>query len=153
MAPILHRLPASVTLATFDLWSHSHLISIKTTILTPSSVDICYFVTSPSLPLTIIFPPCPSSKWIQTIDIESLQNRLLRVCYEHATSARLPRLLLLRPLTVLIKQTRQAVRAIKQSMLPRCLWFEPSKLPSRVKWCTTNLRQQTTRATNLISFK
>ncbi len=42
------------------------------------------------------------------IDIESLQNRLLRVCYVPPTSARLPRLFfsfLLQPLTVLIKQT------------------------------------------------
>ncbi len=49
-----------------------------------------------------------------TIDIESLQNRLLKVCYVPATSASLPRVsfffsfhfLLLRPLTVLMKQTR-----------------------------------------------
>ena len=30
---------------------------------------------------------------------------------------------LLQPLTVLMKQTRQVVRAIKQSILLRCLWF------------------------------
>jgi hypothetical protein len=50
--------------------------------------------------------------WI--IDIESLQNRLLKVCYVPATSASLPRVsfffsllfLLLQPLTVLMKQTR-----------------------------------------------
>jgi hypothetical protein len=48
------------------------------------------------------------------IDIESLQNRLLKVCYVHITSAGLPRLLfLLQLLTVLMKQTRQAVHAIK----------------------------------------
>ncbi len=62
-----------------------------------------------------------------SIDIESLQNRLLKVCYVPATSAGLPRLsfffflFLLRPLTVLMKQTRQVVRAIKQSILLRCL--------------------------------
>jgi len=58
------------------------------------------------------------------MDIESLQNRLLKVCYVPATSAGLPRVrfffsflfMLLRPLTVLMKQTRQAVRAIKQSI-------------------------------------
>jgi len=55
--------------------------------------------------------------WV--IDIESLQNRLLKVCYVPATSAGLPRLFLLGPL---MKQTRQAVRAIKQSVLLRCLW-------------------------------
>jgi hypothetical protein len=39
------------------------------------------------------------------------QNRLLKVCYVPATSAHLPRhlFLLLRPLTALIKQTRQYV--------------------------------------------
>jgi hypothetical protein len=29
--------------------------------------------------------------WLETIDIESLQNRLLKVCYVPATSASLPR--------------------------------------------------------------
>jgi hypothetical protein len=53
-----------------------------------------------------------------SIDIKSLQNRLLKVCYVPATSAGLPRLLfLLRPLTVLTKQTRKAVRPVKQSVL------------------------------------
>jgi hypothetical protein len=58
------------------------------------------------------------------IVIESLQNRVLKVCYVPATSAGLPRVsfffsfhfLLLQPLTVLMKQTRQAVRAVKQSI-------------------------------------
>jgi hypothetical protein len=47
------------------------------------------------------------------------KNRLLKV-YVPATSASLPRLFLLRPLTVLLKQTRQAVHTIKQSILLRC---------------------------------
>jgi hypothetical protein len=51
-----------------------------------------------------------------SIDIESLQNRLLKVCYVPATSATLNRLLffsfLLQPLTVLMKQTRQVICAI-----------------------------------------
>jgi hypothetical protein len=34
---------------------------------------------------------------------------------------------LLRLLTVLVKQTRQAVRAVKQSILLRCLWIFPIK--------------------------
>jgi hypothetical protein len=59
------------------------------------------------------------------IDIGSLQNRLLKVCYVPATSTSLPRVsfffsflfLLLRPLTVLMKQTRQAVRTVKQSIV------------------------------------
>ncbi len=47
------------------------------------------------------------------IDIESFQNRLLKVCYVPASSAGLNRLLfLLWPLTVLMKQTRQVVRTI-----------------------------------------
>jgi hypothetical protein len=65
---------------------------------------------------------CPVS-WGLSIGIESLQNRLLKVCYVPAICAGLPRVsfffsffLLLRPLTVLMKQTRQAVCAIKQSI-------------------------------------
>ncbi len=59
---------------------------------------------------------------LRIIDIESLQNRLLKVCYVPATSAGLPRLLfLLRPLTPLMKQTRKAVHVVKQSILLRCL--------------------------------
>jgi hypothetical protein len=58
------------------------------------------------------------------IDNKSLQNRLLKVCYVPATSAGLPRLLfLLWPLTVLKEQTRQVVRAVKQSMLLTCLYL------------------------------
>ncbi len=58
-------------------------------------------------------------KVVFTIDIESLQNRLLKVCYVPATSTSLPKVnffsfpfLLLRPLTVLMKQTR----CLKQSI-------------------------------------
>jgi hypothetical protein len=35
---------------------------------------------------------------------------------------------LLRPLTVLMKQARQAVCAVKQSILLRCLWMNPWEL-------------------------
>jgi hypothetical protein len=50
---------------------------------------------------------------------------LLKVCYVPATCVGLNRLLfLLRPLTVLMKKTRQAVLVIKQSKLVRCLWIE-----------------------------
>jgi hypothetical protein len=60
----------------------------------------------------------------QATDIKSHKNRLLKVCYVPATSTDLPRVsfffslsfLLLQLLTVLMKQTRQAVRAIKQSI-------------------------------------
>ncbi len=58
-----------------------------------------------------------------TPQISKDKNRLLKVCCVPATSASLPRLFLLRPLTVLMKQTRQAVRAIKQSILLGCLWL------------------------------
>ena len=37
-------------------------------------------------------------------------------------------LLLLQPLTVLMKQTRQAVRAIKRSIVLRCLWGKQSSI-------------------------
>jgi len=51
---------------------------------------------------------------------QKLKNRLLKFCYVPATSAAHNRLLfflfLLRPFTVLMKQTRQAVRAVKQSI-------------------------------------
>ncbi len=64
------------------------------------------------------------AEWIPPIDIKSLQNRLLKVCYVPVISASLSRLLFLSflqwPLTVLMKQTRQAVRAFKQSILLRC---------------------------------
>jgi hypothetical protein len=58
---------------------------------------------------------------IPPIVIESFQNRWLKFCYVPATSAGLPRLFLLQPLTVLMKQTKQAVCAIKQSILLRYL--------------------------------
>jgi hypothetical protein len=56
--------------------------------------------------------------WAIDIDIKSLQNRLLKVCYVPATSTGF---ILLQPLRVRMKQKRQVVRAIKQSMLLRCL--------------------------------
>jgi hypothetical protein len=52
-----------------------------------------------------------------SIDIERRKNRLLQFCYVPATSAAHNRLLFLLWLfTVLMKQTRQAVCAIKQSI-------------------------------------
>jgi hypothetical protein len=71
--------------------------------------------------------------WDFLIDIETLQNRLLKVCYVPATSACLPRVsfffsflfLLLWPLTVLTKQTRQAVCTIKQSIFVDVYGFSP----------------------------
>ncbi len=60
------------------------------------------------------------TKYIRPIDIKRRKNRLLKFCYVPATSAAHNRLLfflfLLWPFTVLMKQTRQAVCAIKQSM-------------------------------------
>ncbi len=55
-----------------------------------------------------------------TIDIERRKNRLLKFCYVPTTRAAHNRLLffsfLLRLFTVLMKQTRQAVRAVEQSI-------------------------------------
>jgi hypothetical protein len=79
---------------------------------------LCLLLWSGGMPVLLPLP----------IDIESLQNRLLRVGYVPTTSTGLNRLfsfLLLRPLTVLMKETRQAIRAIKQSILLRCLWLDP----------------------------
>jgi hypothetical protein len=63
------------------------------------------------------------------IDIERRKNRLLKFCYVSATSAAHNRLLffifLLRPFTVLMQQTRQAVRAIKQSIFLYVYAFFP----------------------------
>jgi hypothetical protein len=53
-------------------------------------------------------------------------DRLLKFCYvpaTNATSSKAFSLCLLRSLTVLMKQTRQAVCTIKQSILLRCLWL------------------------------
>ncbi len=62
----------------------------------------------------------------------SKKYRLLKFCYVPATSAACNRLLfflfLLRLLTVLMKQTRQVVRTIKQSIFLRCLWQTEMKL-------------------------
>ncbi len=76
---------------------------------------------------------CVKFLLVTIIDIESLQIRLLKVCYVPATSARLPRLLF--AITVLIKQTRQTVRAIKQSILLRCLWL------TSITPCQTNVKR------------
>ncbi len=57
-------------------------------------------------------------KYLEHIYLKSL-NRLLKVCYVLATSAVLIAFFssfLLQPLTVLMKQTRQLVRAVKQSI-------------------------------------
>ncbi len=70
------------------------------------------------------------------IDIERRKNRLLMFCYVPATSAAHNRLLfffLLRPFTVLMKQTRQAVHAVKQSIFldvyELCIQYRSVMLP------------------------
>jgi hypothetical protein len=65
---------------------------------------------------------------VTAIDIESHQNRLLKVCYVPATSAssKASFYFFMWPLTVKMKQTRQAVRAVKQTILLRCLWRLPN---------------------------
>ncbi len=82
----------------------------------------------------------------QGIDIESLQNRLLKVCYVPATSSGLSRLffLFLRwPLTVLMKQTRQAVRAFKQSTILRCIRSKStaSTRSSNMGWTSAEIQK------------
>jgi hypothetical protein len=75
-------------------------------------------------------------------DIESLQNKLLKVCNVPATSAGLNILLFsLRPLTVLMKQTRQAVRAIKQSISLRYLWSTSRKVAkaTTMQWTVSRI--------------
>ncbi len=75
--------------------------------------------------------------YIPTIDIESLQNRLLKVCNVPATRAGLLKASFFQwPLTVLMNQTRQAVCAFKQSILLRCLWYQHSQrwVCSTYKW-------------------
>ncbi len=54
-----------------------------------------------------------------------------------ATSAGLPRLFLLRPLAVLMKQTKQAVYAINQSILLRCLCDEHNDIERKEYNCDT----------------
>ncbi len=57
---------------------------------------------------------------VVTTDIER-KNRLLKVCYVPDTCAASSKAFLLQPLTVLMRQTRQAVRTINQSIFLRCL--------------------------------
>jgi hypothetical protein len=84
-------------------------------VLKDISMIMCYVYRCISIIMSVV----------RTIDIKSLQNRLLKFCYVPATSASLPRLLfLLQPLTALMKQARQVVCAVKQTILLRCLWSE-----------------------------
>jgi hypothetical protein len=69
------------------------------------------------------------------MDIKS-KDRLPKICNVPATSSGPPRLLfLLQKLTVLMRQTKQAVCAIKQSILLRCLWFGLTYLISMDSTC------------------
>ncbi len=61
-------------------------------------------------------PVCRTVKCGLFIDIKCLQNRLLNSVPSFKS------FILLQQLTVLIKQTRQAVCTVKQSILFRCLW-------------------------------
>ncbi len=66
--------------------------------------------------------PNPNAFFRMGQELKKSPFRLLKVCYVPATSAGLSRLLFMRwPLTVLMKQTRQAVNTFKQSILLRCL--------------------------------
>jgi hypothetical protein len=66
--------------------------------------------------------------WGQAIDIESLQNRLLKVCYVHVTSAGLPRLLFFAPAIQSTNEANKAGGTVKQSILLRCLWGKLTEL-------------------------
>ncbi len=83
---------------------------------------------------------------VRLIDIESLQNRLLKVCYVPATSASLPRLsflfyfifLLLRPLTVLMKQTRWLKQSIFLDVYGQT-WVAQQSVTKIISMTTINL--------------
>jgi hypothetical protein len=77
-----------------------------------------------SLPLKLVFSGSTQTtfRFIPTIDIER-KYRLFKVCYVPTTSTAFFLSFLLRPLTVLMRQTRQMVRTINQSIFHRCLWF------------------------------
>jgi hypothetical protein len=66
-----------------------------------------------------------SNFYCQIIDIKR-KYRFLMVCYVPATSATFFFFFhfLLPPLAVLMRQTRQAVHAINQSIFLRCLWVK-----------------------------
>ncbi len=69
---------------------------------------------------------CPRQAFpVQSNDIIDIERkfRLLKVCYMHTTSTTFQVVFLLRPLTVLIRQTRMAVCVINPSIYLRCLWF------------------------------
>jgi hypothetical protein len=69
------------------------------------------------------------------IDIKR-KNRLLKVCYVPTTSATFLAFLLffmLWPLAVLKKPKRQAVSAVKKSILLRCLWMYARRYSGRDK--------------------
>ncbi len=77
-----------------------------------------------------------------SIDIER-KNRLLEVCYVPATSATFLAFFsffLLWPLTVLMKQTRQAVHAVKRFILLRCLWLCQSTVALKTVQWSVNCR-------------
>jgi hypothetical protein len=62
------------------------------------------------------FSPNAISGWIGTIDSEINKNRLLKVCYVPTPSAASSKVFLLWPITVITRQTKQAVCTIKQSI-------------------------------------
>ncbi len=60
-----------------------------------------------------------------TVDIKSLQNRLLKVCYVPATSAGLPRLLFDAAINSANEANKAGICAVNQSILHRCLCLVP----------------------------
>ncbi len=89
----------------------------------PHFVKIEAIMTKTTFFRQFLMAPWYSTKWqCREHRYRKSQNRLLEVCCVPATSAFLPRVsfffsfLLQWPFTVLIKQTRQAVRAVKLSI-------------------------------------
>ncbi len=116
---------------TFQLFSFFFLLQPLTVLIRHTRQAVCAINQS-------IFPRClwlaPGLLfWLGAQISKVSKNRLLKVCNVPSTSAGLNTLLfLLQPLTVLMKQTRQAVRIVKQSIFLRCLW--PSGTPVLLAW-------------------
>jgi hypothetical protein len=80
---------------------------------------------------------CCAFALVPLIDIESLHNRLLKFCYVPTTSAVRNSLLffvLLLSFTVLMKQTRQALCVIKQSIFRLSKSMVPLVVPVCLHW-------------------
>jgi hypothetical protein len=120
---------------------HSAQLLCQAILPCESALNFCpWFYHNCALPSGPLILPSNSALWFHHRYWKSL-NRLLKVCYVPTPSANFKRqsfffffIFLLRPLTVLMKQTRQAVRAIKQSILLSCLWIPPTIGTAYLPW-------------------